>query len=133
MEFVKMILASLHVLMDMFLTLAITRKILFGTRRTVLTNTPERYRTLALLLVESCLLYHIAWIEFIVCGVCNIPNLAALEYVLTQVVGIAPTLSIVRANVQTCSTYCEAPMTISVEQDIIPDVVQDPLDNVCRV
>ncbi|KAJ8083572.1 hypothetical protein PM082_009447 [Marasmius tenuissimus] len=115
----------LHVLINAFLTVVIARKILWpGYRQTLALSTPKRFRTIAVILLQSCLFYLIGWLALITCILADFPNSTDLNSVVVQVAGIAPTLLIVRTNIQreeteikdTITTFCARPVSMARSQ-----------------
>ncbi|KAK1221136.1 hypothetical protein PQX77_016061, partial [Marasmius sp. AFHP31] len=127
----------LHLLINVVLTIVIARKILWrkspgSTGRT----TSNQLRNVAALLVESCMLYLVAWIIVLAWMLSRLPIPLLFESILAQVAGIAPTLLIVRANIQKEDTQSEVSMDFaransaanfatSVEEGIVLDLVRE--------
>ncbi|KAJ8093772.1 hypothetical protein PM082_009632 [Marasmius tenuissimus] len=98
LAYLATVLFVLHVMMNALFTIVIVHKIIKSSAQHILgASTQERYRTVVMLLVESCLLYLIVWIVPIVCFALKLPTI--MDNVLIQVAALAPTLLIVRANI----------------------------------
>ncbi|KAJ8091913.1 hypothetical protein PM082_024147 [Marasmius tenuissimus] len=101
LDYVSLGFVLIHLLINGFLTSVIARKILLSRARQGLASTTgDRFRTLAILLVESFLLYLIGWAVFAACILSRLRNFMVFDSVLVQVLGIAPTLLTVQANIQ---------------------------------
>ncbi|KAJ8096323.1 hypothetical protein PM082_011480 [Marasmius tenuissimus] len=83
----------LHLLANVVLTVIIAFKIL----QSGIAKTPNRFRTIVILLIESCALYIAAWMLFLTYG--SLKQGTEVTSILIQVAGLAPTLLIVRANI----------------------------------
>ncbi|KAJ8075353.1 hypothetical protein PM082_019691 [Marasmius tenuissimus] len=95
-----------HLFINIILTSIISKTILWsGPRRELGTRTPRRFKTIARLMLESCILYLATWIVYIILGLYQHAITGTAGSVLIQVAAIAPTLLIVRANI--CSKDAE--------------------------
>ncbi|KAK1226664.1 hypothetical protein PQX77_010343 [Marasmius sp. AFHP31] len=102
----------LHVLINAFLTIVIARKILWpGYRQSLALTTPKRFRTIAAILLQSCLFYLTGWLALITCILADFPNSTDLNSIVVQIAGIAPSLLIVRTNIRRDETETKDTMT----------------------
>ncbi|KAK1223575.1 hypothetical protein PQX77_013544, partial [Marasmius sp. AFHP31] len=91
---------SLHMLMNMILTIVIAGRILWVSVKRLGTRKPKRFQTIVAILVESCVLYLVAWILYFVFKFGLSVRAIDIGSVMFQVTGIAPTLLLVRTNIR---------------------------------
>ncbi|KAJ8093749.1 hypothetical protein PM082_009609 [Marasmius tenuissimus] len=122
----------LHLSINVVMTIVIAHKIFWrNSRENLGTNKLTRSQNIVLFLVESCLLYIVAWIALIAWIISRAPHPMIFESILIQVAGITPILVIVRANTQQRDDKAEyhrtnhtrAPLTVKVTASVEEDVV----------
>ncbi|KAK1215240.1 hypothetical protein PQX77_022163 [Marasmius sp. AFHP31] len=114
--------ASLHFTVNAVFTAIIASKLLRSERHIskVTGKTPARFRMVARLLVESCLLYLVAWIIFVACE--TLHRGGELTSILVQVAGIAPTLLMVRANLNRYQEGEDIPFNSQIAPTVPPSL-----------
>ncbi|KAJ8091011.1 hypothetical protein PM082_024935 [Marasmius tenuissimus] len=89
---------SLHMLMNMILTIVIAARILWVSIKKSGARKPKRFQTVVAILVESCVFYLAAWVLYFVFRFGLSVRAIDVGSVMFQVTGIAPTLLLVRTN-----------------------------------